>query len=1741
MSRLLRFGLLLVALTGVAMASEEHHAQASLDDSDPVLDVMFDTDYGGVRPAGGNIGEGADGTLQAPPAKAESTPTPAPTSIAEHRHKFKYVVRRRRHSNKPSPWHIRAKQGSDMIKQTQAQERELKKMKVKAKARYHETIKKEKNEKRAAASEDVIFERHTKNADAILHAEKAKARKSEIQHKEAVQVHTKFITHEIAGKEGKQKRKEKATKAELHTVTEEINEKYRNKNGAFKPRNGGAFCTEGSFTMLSHMQEKEKAVKRANAALRRAKEMAKKKARLVKERKQKRAQMHKRVVAAASNERVEKEMLDNKGTTASYYNKAHKNEKEDKHAEQQHMHDEYMKVSKELGTKFSNFQSTTKHGNMMANSKEAGVKKGTKENQDVTAEHEREHAREFEREEKREEIREKERDVKRKAHEKKQKDNKEKAEKRELAAKKKVEMAHKESMLKKEKHHEEQLELLFKARTKRELETKFAAERADKALNKSQDQTASAHSAHDETKVKGEMEKNAKNERGAKLAAKVAAEQAAAAKEADDKAREKLEKHQAAMKAQKDAATERATKKKEEGEKSSKAAEKEHDSKNKMREKHSKEQESKAVAAAEEEKEGKHAEATAEKRVKHEKAKASLTNKHKAVVADHVKAKSDQADKHTFDSAERVQKHGTESATKASAEVKLKANRNKHKGDANELRAKSVAPTPVPTESPTPSPTHVPTPPLTKRPTAPTPVPTAAPVYSSAASYSSGSSYQSSAVANFLQEDESAPYKAITRPLPTPEKRAYESSASDVVGAQTKDEKKSYVSGVPQGDASYSSSEDPHAAMYASMKYAALEATEEQVAKMNAERGQKAMRLARETGAKKAIQETNTAKMQADKAVEEAENKEGAAKKTVKEAKAAVMKEKAAKAKKLLDQEKYGKAQLKPTKKPSFTMPKKKKLNEMTERELENILKKAKLKQKDVCKSARTLPGETNELKKKSDKAFVTQHSTEVMKHKMKEMLDDKEAKSYQKAKTSIYTVLKKKFERSYELSTTAVARCNKATSDADDLSKRVTEAKNSGFAKVNLPTAAFQFKEEEINKYPKCARIMGRKNFLRWLMMSDRGLRMSEKEHLCRIEKVDHANEKMKALNLAKSAAQKAIDTIDGSNRCVLQPAIIRMFAMLNDEDLSTNDKLQNFIKAVEESRKIKSFKKKSYSSGYSSAYSSTSAAPVKESPKAPEKEERDDKSSTAPKEKTPSTEFVFETDLAEARNTINSQNNEGSYRKFDNDGYGGFDKNVLLQTREGAQGVGELPRFDRLELGAALQDFEKQEIEGDKTFGDKVRIQQNNLKRREDLLGMKTARSEEGKLRAMANAKRVQAKRYKDAKTKFVDTNGRAKETPEGRYSCLYAKYQKAFAPVPSAADGIKALKAQMAAQASKASEQAAPERATSYLGEIQAEGAEGELFGEDMSEQEMSEITTIPTISSESFSTTAEDVAPFIQSNLNVEPFLKLKRMVEEFVDVGEGEGKKEGKKASAEDAKRAKSASPTETMKDHPSCKAFYKEHGGPNAGGAVEKNKPKPATPGRRLLGQPAQDSDQLYRKISSYVTDMAGRAASVAKKQLNIIIQQIEAANFEKEEADVRVKNAVRMVNTERNRQGSDADLQGGNCLGSSCFIGVTLQDTEAGSEVIWTCRRLLNLKYNTQLAFSCEMTARPGMEDESLHICTGKEVYMGDNVKFVPMLKEVTCPAEGPCVERKQCGSEGLPLKQSFIQKDLRNACAML
>merc|ERR1712196_413441 len=97
--------------------------------------------------------------------------------------------------------------------------------------------------------------------------------------------------------------------------------------------------------------------------------------------------------------------------------------------------------------------------------------------------------------------------------------------------------------------------------------------------------------------------------------------------------------------------------------------------------------------------------------------------------------------------------------------------------------------------------------------------------------------------------------------------------------------------------------------------------------------------------------------------------------------------------------------------------------------------------------------------------------------------------------------------------------------------------------------------------------------------------------------------------------------------------------------------------------------------------------------------------------------------------------------------------------------------------------------------------------------------------------------------------------------------------------------------------------------------------------------------------------------------------------------------------------------------------------------------------------------------------------------------------------------------------------MGGGNCIGSSCFIGVTWADTVGGSEVTWTCRRMLNLKYNTQLAFSCEMKARPGMKDESLHICTGKEVYMGDNVKFVPLLKEVTCPAGVHVLKRNSVG----------------------
>ena len=69
-----------------------------------------------------------------------------------------------------------------------------------------------------------------------------------------------------------------------------------------------------------------------------------------------------------------------------------------------------------------------------------------------------------------------------------------------------------------------------------------------------------------------------------------------------------------------------------------------------------------------------------------------------------------------------------------------------------------------------------------------------------------------------------------------------------------------------------------------------------------------------------------------------------------------------------------------------------------------------------------------------------------------------------------------------------------------------------------------------------------------------------------------------------------------------------------------------------------------------------------------------------------------------------------------------------------------------------------------------------------------------------------------------------------------------------------------------------------------------------------------------------------------------------MVEEFVDVGEGEGKKECTgKVTAEDKAKAKSTSPSETVKTHRSCTAFYKEHGSPTAADAVEENEPQAAS------------------------------------------------------------------------------------------------------------------------------------------------------------------------------------------------------
>jgi hypothetical protein len=223
-----------------------------------------------------------------------------------------------------------------------------------------------------------------------------------------------------------------------------------------------------------------------------------------------------------------------------------------------------------------------------------------------------------------------------------------------------------------------------------------------------------------------------------------------------------------------------------------------------------------------------------------------------------------------------------------------------------------------------------------------------------------------------------------------------------------------------------------------------------------------------------------------------------------------------------------------------------------------------------------------------------------------------------------------------------------------------------------------------------------------------------------------------------------------------------------------------------------------------------------------------------------------------------------------------------------------------------------------------------------------------------------------------------------------------------------------------------------------------------------------------------------------------------------------------------------------------CDAFYATH-------SERRDKPAPAR--RKLLqaesddAAPAADSSELRQRITDYVNNMAARASGIATAQLKTIQKNLLTAKEDVKKRNIEVKNARSMIEQEKLRAGTEEGLARGTCVGTSCFTGVTIKDTEAGAPVTWTCRRGLDLKGKVRLAFSCSMESQPGTQEEKQVTCAGKEAHFGDYIKWVPFIKETTCPQNinHPCVEMKQCGSDRLPLRKGFVQKRLRLECAQL
>jgi len=403
-----------------------------------------------------------------------------------------------------------------------------------------------------------------------------------------------------------------------------------------------------------------------------------------------------------------------------------------------------------------------------------------------------------------------------------------------------------------------------------------------------------------------------------------------------------------------------------------------------------------------------------------------------------------------------------------------------------------------------------------------------------------------------------------------------------------------------------------------------------------------------------------------------------------------------------------------------------------TDVDLKKMLKKAAMKQKFLCKSAELLPNLATKAKAASDQAYVESRRTQVKRVAEISKMDEIEKSKYQERKVKSYSKSKEMFQKAHDKAKVAAAQCEDARLDSDVLRRKVAEAKTTGFVKMDLPKPAYTFKDSEITAYPKCRKIFAKRDFQAWLALkTDRDLEMSEKEHACRLKKIESEKVRMEALMTGVEAAQASLNSVNGASRCVLQPAIIRMFNMLAGEDPGMTPSIKNFVKAVELHRKMED-----------------------------------------PGANISKVDMLYSRRLGDSSDALGEAHAfmEQEIRSGQGDFSLGEDDLPLNQNSEFIQVSENDTPLDRVELGATLDAFERKE-EGE--HSKQVKETQSKNKAAKELLDEKTVELKEKQGVAFDKEQAVKNEMQMKNAAKA------AQQAPEAKYTCLYEEFENALGP--------------------------------------------------------------------------------------------------------------------------------------------------------------------------------------------------------------------------------------------------------------------------------------------------------------------------------------------------------------------------